>query len=781
MTENPSITESLMHRRVPQFVGMYIAATWLVIELGDWVTERFTLPAELTSYVFVAMLLMLPAVVLFSYTHGAPGKDKSTTGERIAISLNALLAVGVLFFVSPLLNVEAATETVLIPDETGVVQEFEVARQGFHKEVIGFFWRNNSGNGDLDWLSYGLPLMLAHDLNRVSPVITVETPFDSFGMRNELRNKGYPSFLNEPRGLRVEIARDRHSAALIVGEFSEVDGTITVDATLIDAESGDEIGSHSVTGSDWLIAVDDISVAVQNYLKVKPGDNQSDDPIGQHFSSSLEAIRHFTNSQVALDINNDYPLGIAELTSAVELDPEFAEANGDLSITHYLSSDIESARAAATLALNNSYRLSETSKFVLKANRYMFDGDYDRGERVVDIWTQVQPTSTEALGAMGRLNRVRGTDASLQKASDAYDRLLELEPKNYEIFLQKAQVEQQRGDYAAAAGYLRNYLDREPDSGDAHRQLANVHQAMGDLEAAQASLEDAAILSDSPLESEIGLARLEARRGFFDAAETRLSGQLDEALGPQQQVQVLSAQTEVAFVRGQIEKAIALQAEVNEIAKEFMPPMVRLMRVQRQEPTLLILIGKTEEAIALADAIMAQLQPPIDAYMNFTYTAIYDAAGDRQAYRQWVEKTVQDRNQLPPIMHPFIEMQLAQVAIWDEKNDAAILHLDRAGEMLGQSFIQTFRDNLSTASNHVMLAALYLDADAVDVARERVDEILRVFPANAHAKLVIAKAHVAEGNEESARQALIEALEIWSGADAEYLLGQESQTLLESL
>jgi hypothetical protein len=314
MTENSSITESLMHRRVPQFVGMYIAATWLVIELGDWVTERFNLPAELTSYVFVAMLVMLPAVVLFSYTHGAPGKDKSTIGERIAISLNALLAMAVLFFVSPLLNVEAATETVLIPDETGVVQEFEVARQGFHKEVIGFFWRNNSGNGDLDWLSYGLPLMLAHDLNRVSPVITVETPFDSSGMRNELRNKGYPSFLNEPRGLRVEIARDRHSAALIVGEFSEVDGTITVDATLIDAESGDEIGSHSVTGSDWLIAVDDISVAVQNYLKVKPGDNQSDDPIAQHFSSSLEAIRHFTNSQVALDINNDYPLGIAELT-----------------------------------------------------------------------------------------------------------------------------------------------------------------------------------------------------------------------------------------------------------------------------------------------------------------------------------------------------------------------------------------------------------------------------------------------------------------------------------
>ena len=156
-----------MHRRVPQLVGMYIAATWLVIELGDWITERFNLPATLTTYVFVAMLAMLPAIVLFSYNHGAPGKDAWTTSERVAIPLNVLLALGILYFMSPLPVVEAATETVQISDETGIIQEFEVARQGYHKEVLGFFWRNDSGNSDLDWLSYGLPLMLAHDLNRV--------------------------------------------------------------------------------------------------------------------------------------------------------------------------------------------------------------------------------------------------------------------------------------------------------------------------------------------------------------------------------------------------------------------------------------------------------------------------------------------------------------------------------------------------------------------------------------------------------------------------------------
>jgi len=781
MTEKRPLFESLMHRRVPQIVGMYVAATWLVIELGDWVTERFNLSTMLTSYVFVAMLVMLPAIVLFAYNHGAPGKDEWTKSERVVIPLNGVLALALLYFLSPLLVVEAATETVQISDETGTMQEFEVARQGYHKKVIGFFWRNESGNSDLDWLSYGLPLMLAYDLNRVSPVITVQTPFDSAAMQNELRNNGHPSFLNEPQGLRVEIARDRRSAALIIGSFSQLDGTVTVNATVVDAESGNDIGTYSVTGSDWLTAVDDVSATVLNFLEVEPSDNQSDDPIGQHFSDSVEAIKHFTNGHVAVSIDNDYPQGIAELQSAVEIDPEFAEANGVLSTTHYLNSDLESARATASQALKNGYRLSETSKFVLKANRYIFDGDFDRGERVVEIWTRVQPNSTEALRSMAQLNKMRGTTDSLQRAIAAFDRLLELDPKNFGIYREKAEVEQQHGDYAAAADYMRIFLEHEPDSGSGHLQLANIYQALGDLEAAQVSLEDAAILSDSPLSSEIGLARLEARRGYFKEAEERLNGQLNDELSPQQRVQVLSAHAEVALVRGQIETVMALLVEINEIAKSFMPPMVRLLSIESQRSDLLALLGKTDEAIATADEITAQLQAPMDAYMNFSYTTIYGSANNREAFREWASKTQQVRNQLPPIFLPFIELQSARLAIWDGQFDVGIAHLDRARDLLDQSLIQLFQSNLSLSALHVILAELYLEANALDDSHERLEEVLKVFPASAYAKLVSAKVHLAEGNEEAGRRALVEALDIWSDADTEYIFGIEARSLLSGL
>jgi tetratricopeptide (TPR) repeat protein len=126
-------------------------------------------------------------------------------------------------------------------------------------------------------------------------------------------------------------------------------------------------------------------------------------------------------------------------------------------------------------------------------------------------------------------------------------------------------------------------------------------------------------------------------------------------------------------------------------------------------------------------------------------------------------------------------MQMARVAIWDEKFDVAIAHLDRASELLGQSFIQVFQDNLSMSTLYVGLAELYLDAGAIDHSRERLEGLLKVFPANGHAKLVYAKVHAAEGNKEAGREALVEALEIWSDADAEFIFSVESRSLINSL
>ncbi len=374
----------------------------------------------------------------------------------------------------------------------------------------------------------------------------------------------------------------------------------------------------------------------------------------------------------------------------------------------------------------------------------------------------------------------RGTEEGLIKASAAYDRLLELDPNDLDIYRNKSAVELQRGNYVAAVGYLHNYLDQEPDDGPVHLQLANVYQAQGDLDAAQLSLEDAAILSDDPLQSELGLARLEARRGQYDEAEERLAAQLNDDLGPQQRIQLIGAQTEIGLARGRISRSLEQIREVNEIAREFMPPMVRLLSIEGQQSSFQLLLGETEEALALIDGITAQLQPPLTSYVSFTYTSIYTEMGDREGLREWVQKTSEVRDQLPALLDPFIEMDVARLAIWDEDIEAAMEHLDRARSLLGQSFIQTLQNNLTALSVQVTLAQLYLDANKPEICLELIEGILRVFPAHAHAMMVAAKAHFAQGQEDAGLALLNNALEIWLVADENYVYLQEASDLLAS-
>ena len=781
MAEAESLFENLRRRRVPQIAGMYIAAMWLVIELGDWVTERFGMHGNLTSFVFVAMLVMLPAVLLVAYNHGAPGRDRWTKTEKVFVPINALLTVALLWFITPMIDVEAATETVTIEDETGAIQEFEVARKGFHREVTAFFWENETGNPELDWLAYGLPVMLVHDINRVSPVVTAETPLESPSLRNRLREQGYDRLKGVPYGLAVELSRDRQVDALVVGGFSEDGNSKVVSVRVIDADSGEVLEEFIGSAGNWMSAIDKITTAVLGTWEVTPTENRSDDPVSEHFSSSLDAVRHFVRATIAINLDGDFPRGVSEIGEALEIDPAFAEARGELSLWQYLSGDLEAARASANQALRNSYRLSTYSEFVLKANRYIYAGDFERGERVLDIWTEVEPNNTRALLYVAQLSRLRGTTESLDKAQAAYDRLLELRPNDASLYKRKAEVEQQRGNYEAAIELLSRYLELVPDSGPAHALLSSLYLAQGDLDAAQAALEDAAILSNDPLSAELGLARLDVRRGLFDAAMARLDALQSGELLPQQSLQLLNVTRNIRVTQGRISDAIALTDEANELARNLIPPANRIVGLEAQRATMLSLLGRFEEALEFADSVAAQLQPPMSLYLNSTYTTIHARADNRDEFQRWARATRDARDQLPEFYNAIMALDQAQIDIWEENFDSAIANVDDASAMFGKSVLQTLLDDLGASEIFVNIARLYLEAGAIDKARDQLEAVLRVNPSYAYGKFMLARVLTAAGDVDNARLFLEEAMSLWSEADEEFLYLQRARELMASL
>lgn len=81
----------LVRRRIPHVVGVYLAAGWGLLEFSDWVTNHFDLTQPLSESVIVLWLLMLPAVVAFTWKWGAPaGSAAPRPGQQAGKSIAVL-------------------------------------------------------------------------------------------------------------------------------------------------------------------------------------------------------------------------------------------------------------------------------------------------------------------------------------------------------------------------------------------------------------------------------------------------------------------------------------------------------------------------------------------------------------------------------------------------------------------------------------------------------------------------------------------------------------------
>ena len=107
---------------------------------------------------------MLPAVILVSWTHGRPGKDKSTRLEKVGVPINIIATLGLLITVFSSKDMGARANLVTVANELGQQEQHNIPRDSFRRRTAVFFWENLSGDPELDWLQYGITDLLVLDL-----------------------------------------------------------------------------------------------------------------------------------------------------------------------------------------------------------------------------------------------------------------------------------------------------------------------------------------------------------------------------------------------------------------------------------------------------------------------------------------------------------------------------------------------------------------------------------------------------------------------------------------
>jgi tetratricopeptide (TPR) repeat protein len=143
-------------------------------------------------------------------------------------------------------------------------------------------------------------------------------------------------------------------------------------------------------------------------------------------------------------------------------------------------------------------------------------GEHEKAAKRIDSAVAAHPEAAVFHELNGRALHAAGKPP--EKAREAFDRALELDPKHAEALIGLAELSAQAGEVDAALALYDRAADLDPK--DSAAALAAASLVVGAGRTADAQKRFEAVLSEHPREADvaIGLARILAERGEFEAS-----------------------------------------------------------------------------------------------------------------------------------------------------------------------------------------------------------------------------------------------------------------------
>lgn len=767
MAQKKSLFAELIERRIPQILGMYVAAVWLAVEIGDWMSERFDVPVQFSSYVFVIMISFLPLVGLLAWGHGRPGKDKWTQKQIIFIPFNIILAYfAVTSFIKPAVQ---ATEMLSIVDEqTGQMLEYEVAKTGFNQKVMGFFWENETGDEQFDWLSYGAMWLVSQDLMR-NAVISIKTPYDSSSILTEVRNRGYDDAIGEPLSLDLSISDDREAQWMIKGKIIMDGQQLAFQASLYDVVTGTLVTTITSAYDDWLFALDDVAEQIGKVILKQTNIKTQvipDLPISQHVSDDIEAIQEVIRALNAVEFNNDYVAGVEYLQAALKEDDSLAEAYVLLVDYFRGMGDMPAAKAASEAALKLEHKLYQESVFKVKANYYAVNGEQDKAIKVLENWVKLVPESAEALQALGSNYIVVGN--RLDDALKVYQKLNEIQEASSEAMLNQARIYRLKGDLEQTINTLEHYYAAHQDKAEPLLEMASTYLQFGDIEAAKEKYDEASLLSINNIDADLGLIKVAAMQGQTEQSLKQLDQLVEKAESDVDKVKVLTEKENILSLSGRLHEAMEVLEQMRIYSVSYMPPLSQALMYGSKEVAYWANLQEFDTAWDLFNQLKADTKPPFDKMLNLMAQNLHYLQGDNKAAAAAMEAFEQFTEEFQMTVYDqFIYSSNAVIAREKGEYELALEWHDKALRESKQSFV-TLNALIVVDELYRQKALTLYSAGRYEDTIEILENTVQRNPLFAQCLVLQGKAMVQIGNYDEARKLVARVEEIWQQADPQF-------------
>jgi len=762
-----SIFHELRERRVIPAIGVYIGASWVVVEILDRLVERYLLSPYVTDIAFWGLYSMLPAVLLVSWTHGRPGKDKSTRAERVGVPINIIATLGLLITVFGGKDIGATANLVTVANELGEQEQHYVPRDSFRRRTAVFFWDNQSGDPELDWLQYGITDLLVQDLQQ-NPFLLVTSPWNNLanGFYARMKRAGFEDGLDLPLSLMREIAQSSNRHYFLEGDLRRDGEELEVAVRVWNTETLTQLGEVSQRGWDPLLLVDRLSEGVREILDVPSGKGRlaEDLPLAETYGESETAHQEYINAMNDVLFDNDWEASNAHYDRALEIDPDFVLAWFMKGVNQFEQGDIPGARKSLAEAQKLDYRLPVRDQALLKGFTYRISGEQEKLEKFLRLQVRLRGDASSQRD-LARFLMITGR---LEEAKQGFKLTMEMDSSDLAGYHHLAQLERATGNLGAAIEYAKSFNEQKQEDIDGLILLGHLMIETGDMEAARDYYEQAQLLEDPPLAPTLSLVLLAVRQGEWASARSLLKEARSMALTSLQMAEVLGVESMLEIRLGRIRKAIELSEQQLEFTRQSLQPVQQVISYSVPVVQYNLMLDNIEMAEETLHAAKPMLQPPMDQFLSFSEATILARKGEFEAAHAALDG---GRAAIELFKADYLAFQIpltAGVIAGEQENWATAARRFEEAINKAERSILAGRFHMKLSLMYGACAEMHVRAGELDLAQEVMDAAFRRDSSEPSLWFARALLQQARGNLQMALASVNYALAIWNEADSDY-------------
>ena len=326
-----------------------------------------------------------------------------------------------------------------------------------------------------------------------------------------------------------ELAQRDGIKALVVGEVAAAGTQYVLSASLVAASTGEVLVAYRETARDSTAivdAIDRLSKALRERIGESLATIASSPPLAQATTSSLDALRKFSQAGRAIDREGDATKALGLYEEAIELDSNFAAAY--LRMTNLLYNAFPQRVDLMAWALTKAFelrdRLPPRERHLATTSYYLrVQFDFDKAIAAHKAVLDLDPRDAGTLTALGTLYLEAHRFAS---AESAYARALAVDSSSYLSYLNLADVQVILGKVMEASATFERMIAAFPDNAEVESWRAAFASMAWNYEEAETHIAAYLDRSGHNLNSRAwagaALGSMAAARGRVAEAERRL-------------------------------------------------------------------------------------------------------------------------------------------------------------------------------------------------------------------------------------------------------------------